>query len=73
MGLPLEEERERQEEIFQRFNRYVLGNSSAVVSDVSDDWDGQMAGPNTSETVITGQGYDLIQETESAGGASQIP
>jgi hypothetical protein len=64
VGLALDDGRDGHDEIFQRFSRDLLKNSSA---EVSDDSEGQgQADPDTSGTIITGRGFEVVPDDEPA-------
>jgi hypothetical protein len=68
----MDPERDRQDDLFNRFSRDVLGNSS---TGVSDDSDGQpQTGPEFSGAVITGNGFlvenNRVHDRPSSVGSS---
>jgi hypothetical protein len=71
VGLAADEQRERQNEIFQRFSRDVLGNSSADVS--VDDSDGQpLPDPDASNPVVSDNGFQMANDDEPAPSAPVV-
>jgi hypothetical protein len=69
VGLAVKEEREAQDEIFQRFSQAVLGNSSDSLRGSNSEGENECArhsewGEDNAVQAMTGDGFQIVQEEE---------